>query len=116
MVRYLRETPHDVMVTYMQRLDVVTQAALSQCEFDLTWLAADMTKMYAHGAFRAASDHVHFCANSDMTPTDTLKFLVLLIVGKRVLGQLFLTGTRDFGKVKCFKVLRKPEPAIFTCI
>ena len=55
---------------------------------------------------RALTEHfkqrtvIKFCANSELTPTETLTFLENITVGKRVLDLSFLTGTCDFGKVE----------------
>ena len=42
---------------------------------------------------------IKFCENSELTATETWKFLVNIIVGKRAFDRLFLTGTSDFDKV-----------------
>ena len=55
---------------------------------------------------RALTEHfkqravIKFCANSELTPTETWTFLENITVGKRVLDRSFLTGTSDFGKVE----------------
>ena len=43
---------------------------------------------------------IKFCANSELTPTETWAFLENITVGKRVLDRSFLTGTSDIGKVE----------------
>ena len=58
----------------MLNIDVVTQAVLSQCKSDLTWLAVELIKK------RALTEHfkqgavIKFCANSELTPTETYTF------------------------------------------
>ena len=55
---------------------------------------------------RALTEHfkqravIKFCANSELTPTETWTFLENMTVGKHVLDRSFLTGTSDFGNVK----------------
>ena len=51
----------------------------------------------AHFGQRAV---IKFCANSGMTATETSKFFSDNSRGKSVQGRLFLTGTRDFGKIE----------------
>ena len=84
----------------MQNIDVVTQAILSQCESDSTWLAAELIKKRAQTEHFKQRAVIKFCANSELTPTETWTFLENIIVGKRVLDGTFLTGTSDFGKVE----------------
>ena len=84
---------------YMQKIDVITQAFISLYEFDYMWLAAAVIKhmLTAHFEQRAI---IKSYANSGMTPTETWKFFRDISRGKRVLGRLFLTCTRDFGKIE----------------
>ena len=83
----------------MQNIDVVTQAVLSQCESDSTWLAAELIKQRALTAHFKQRAVIKFCANSELTPTETWTFLENITVGKRALDRSFMTGTSDFGKV-----------------
>ena len=54
---------------------------------------------------RALTEHftqqavIKFCAKVARRPQKHGNVLVIIIVGMRVLGGLFLTGTSDFGKV-----------------
>ena len=58
------------------------------------------------GQKRALTEHfkqravIKFCANSELTPTETWTFLENITVGKRVLDRSFLTGTSDIGTVE----------------
>ena len=78
----------------MQTIDVATQAVLSQCEFDFTWLAAALIKS-AHSRSISSSER-----NSGRMPTDKWKSYSDYNRRKRVLGQLFLTVIGDYAKVE----------------
>ena len=79
----------------MQNNDVVTQAVFSQCEFNSTWLAAELIKEH----FKQLAV-IKFWASSGVMSQKHGIVLVIIIVGKCVLGRLFLSGTSNFGMVE----------------
>ena len=84
----------------MQKIDVVTEAVLSQCEFDFTWLAAALIKSARSRSISSSelsSKSMQIVAGCPQTNGN---FLVIIRVGKRVLGRLFLTGKGNFAKVE----------------
>ena len=103
MPRYIRETTHKVSLTSFRRTcKILTSShkpfSHNVSQIDMAICRADQKRtLTEHFKQRAV---IKFCANSELTPTETWTFLENITVGKRVLDRSFLTGTSDFGKVE----------------